>query len=35
MYESIQIVIVFDDNNRLVRFDLRPVYSGLLLLVLD
>ena len=29
MYESIQIVFVFDENNRLVKFDLRPVYTGL------
>jgi hypothetical protein len=29
MYESIQIVFVFDDNNRLVKFDLNPVYTGL------
>jgi hypothetical protein len=29
MYESIQIVFVFDDNNRLVKFDLHPAYTGL------
>jgi hypothetical protein len=29
MFESIQIVFIFDENNHLVKFDLRPVYTGL------
>jgi hypothetical protein len=29
MYESIQIVFIFDENNRLEKFDLIPVYTGL------
>ena len=28
-YESIQIIFVFDENNRLLRFDLRPEYTAL------
>lgn len=29
MFESIQIVFIFDDQKRLVKFDLHPVYTGL------
>lgn len=28
MYESIQIVFIFDKDGRLAKFDLRPVYTG-------
>jgi hypothetical protein len=28
-FESIQIVFVFDEGNRLIRFDLRPEYTAL------
>jgi hypothetical protein len=28
MFESIQIVFIFDENNHLARFDLHPVYTG-------
>jgi len=29
MFESIQIVFIFDQNGRLEKFDLHPVYTGL------
>ena len=28
-YEAIQIIFVFDEGNRLLRFDLRPEYTAL------
>jgi hypothetical protein len=29
MFESIQVVFIFDDNNHLLKFDLHKVYTGL------